>query len=81
MGFSRQEYWSGVPLPSPTHQLKTGWSNWKFKENNTICYLQETHFKYGDRQVKCREMGKAYYGNTIQRKSRVVTLVSLEVIT
>ena len=21
MGFSRQEYWSGVPLPSPTHQL------------------------------------------------------------
>ena len=20
MGFSRQEYWSGVPLPSPTHQ-------------------------------------------------------------
>ena len=22
MGFSRQEYWSGVPLPSPTSQLK-----------------------------------------------------------
>ena len=21
MGFSRQEYWSGVPLPSPTHML------------------------------------------------------------
>ena len=21
MGFSRQEYWSGVPLPSPTHTL------------------------------------------------------------
>ena len=22
MGFSRQEYWSGVPLPSPTHMYK-----------------------------------------------------------
>ena len=22
MGFSRQEYWSGVPLPSPCHSLK-----------------------------------------------------------
>jgi len=22
MGFSRQEYWSGVPLPSPTVHLK-----------------------------------------------------------
>ena len=21
MGFSRQEYWSGVPLPSPTHHV------------------------------------------------------------
>jgi len=21
MGFSRQEYWSGVPLPSPTHSV------------------------------------------------------------
>ena len=23
MGFSRQEYWSGVPLPSPDNVLKT----------------------------------------------------------
>ena len=23
MGFSRQEYWSGVPLPSPTYLLRT----------------------------------------------------------
>ena len=22
MGFSRQEYWSGVPLPSPLHKLE-----------------------------------------------------------
>lgn len=31
-------------------------------------------------KLKCREMGKAYYGNTIERKSRVITLASLEVI-
>ena len=23
MGFSRQEYWSGVPFPSPEHDKKT----------------------------------------------------------
>ena len=23
MGFSRQQYWSGVPLPSPNHSLET----------------------------------------------------------
>ena len=33
MGFSRQEYWSGVPLPSPLHTLHTykivsSWSTW-----------------------------------------------------
>ena len=27
MGFSRQEYWSGLPLPSPSHLL--GWLKWK----------------------------------------------------
>ena len=27
MGFSRQEYWSGVPLPSPMHESENGkWS-------------------------------------------------------
>ena len=29
MGFSRQEYWSGVPLPSPTHLVKSNTKNWK----------------------------------------------------
>ena len=31
MGFSRQEYWSGVPLPSPPYKLhisKQIWSSW-----------------------------------------------------
>jgi len=28
MGFSRQEYWSGVPLPSPVNNL-TSWQVWE----------------------------------------------------
>ena len=30
MGFSRQEYWSGVPLPSPRHRLRI--LNWHKKK-------------------------------------------------
>ena len=33
MGFSRQEYWSGVPLPSLfflTHQYTEGWMHWHY---------------------------------------------------
>ena len=28
MGFSRQEYWSGVPLPSPCQELEDAFSMW-----------------------------------------------------
>ena len=28
MGFSRQEYWSGVPLPSPSVSLDKGSKHW-----------------------------------------------------
>ena len=28
--FSRQEYWSGVPLPSPTHSLELAKSQFKY---------------------------------------------------
>ena len=36
MGFSRQEYWSGVPLPSPCFTLEDWYWNiltWKFSTN------------------------------------------------
>ena len=36
MGFSRQEYWSGVPLPSPKswlHFPKESWWTWEGKNN------------------------------------------------
>ena len=30
MGFSRQEYWSGVPLPSPDQGSNAGLLHWEF---------------------------------------------------
>ena len=33
MGFSRQEYWSGVPLPSPIFALEGRKGEWKTKIN------------------------------------------------
>ena len=40
MGLSRQEYWSGVPLPSPSYQLLTSNYSWGlhilFLYNNTF---------------------------------------------
>ena len=39
MGFSRQEYWSGVPLPSP-HILATNWlrASWYFRYHFSHVY-------------------------------------------
>ena len=34
MGFSRQEYWSGVPLPSPIHRLDA--AIFKEEKNSSI---------------------------------------------
>ena len=36
MGFSRQEYWSGLPLPSPTHSTRTS-----LTENLPVQNLQQ----------------------------------------
>ena len=48
MGFSRQEYWSGVPLPSRLgglgHVLVTGWEKYIWK---VVCLRQRTgHLTY-----------------------------------
>ena len=42
MGFSMQEYWSGVPLPSPTTPyrkclISTAYHNYKFDEGPDDC--------------------------------------------
>ena len=39
MGFSRQEYWSGVPLPSPVH-ISTIVVSYVVHNNNSLCLLQ-----------------------------------------
>ena len=39
MGFSRQEYWSGVPLPSPRLSYMP-----IYKLADSICFIQETEF-------------------------------------
>ena len=38
MEFSRQEYWSGVPLPSPQYSILTHiYGIWKDDDNNPVC--------------------------------------------
>ena len=52
MGFSRQEYWSGVPLPSPC----IVWSNYYQKQKHT-CRLLSKEMKTKNKG-KWREVGK-----------------------
>ena len=40
VGFSRQEYWSGVPLPSPTKHLANG----KYLVIISYCYIINSHY-------------------------------------
>ena len=40
MGFSRQEYWSGVPLPSPTPHPSRSSQN---SELSSLCYIAASH--------------------------------------
>ena len=59
MGFSRQEYWSGVPLPSPrspwvspkwiTHRLSV-WKAWKCKMlcSPFACYCNSDYYYYNN---------------------------------
>ena len=49
MGFSRQEYWSGVPLPSPTKLARTSDMLSKSGKNRYPClvpYLRRNAFRF-----------------------------------
>jgi len=39
IGFSRQEYWSGLPLPSPPHSSRSSQSAWL----GSLCYVATSH--------------------------------------
>ena len=49
MGFSRQEYWSGVPLPSPSTYCTTGQiaKRWGFGSRNTILFRKPADWEDG----------------------------------
>ena len=54
MGFSGQEYWSGLPLPSPVHYKH------KLKENERVSHgdtLEEKHSIYTGALAKVKRLG------------------------
>ena len=64
-GFSRQEYWSGLPLPSP------------FKTLIYICCLQDTHLKTRDTcRLKVKGWKNIFHANRDQKKAGVAILLS-----
>ena len=54
MGFSRQEYWSGVPLPFPSLRL-THIKDFKRKSCKNLCYVSQLRSQ-GIRM--CQELGQ-----------------------
>ena len=59
MGFSRQEYWSGLPFPSPTRSLMFSFTKvGKIVEEEQVCEwgCGEINWKFGFEHVK--EMSK-----------------------
>ena len=61
MGFSRQRYWSGVPLPSPKHFLveaNTGYKYFSCQLDLRIFKILRTYFV---NQYKCSKMVLNFY--------------------
>ena len=59
MGFSRQKYWSGVPLPSPKGIYTQPWKKLK------LCHLQQCtwpfQWSYWEKEVRQRKTNKIWY--------------------
>ena len=90
MGFSRQEYWSGLPFPSPTYisiitlnvnglnvpPKRHGLARWIQKQDPYICCPQETHLRPRDTyRLKVRGWKKVFHANGIHEKAGVAILI------
>lgn len=52
-------------------------SEWRKKQDPTICYLLETHFKYKDtNELKVKEWEKICHANTSSKKVGLAVLIS-----
>ena len=91
MGFSRQEYWSGLPFPSPTYisiitlnvnrlnvpPKRHGLARWIQKQDPYICCPQETHFRPKDTdRLKVRGWKNIFHANGKQKKAGAEILIS-----
>ena len=73
MGFSRQEYWSGVPLPSPWTPLNSGKQTvWRIPSGNLEnCYLRQFRFSREDYDLKAVKNGSGWTLTRQQKPGRV----------
>ena len=80
MGFARQEYWSGLPLPSPpATQYLPGFGTEAYTGDSHLCLHQcykPTFFTAGETSV---QLGEVMLGNSGNTSSRAAT-ASLQTI-
>ena len=62
MGFSRQEYWSGVPLPSPLFELVLNKSKFRKLGGNKCLVMRTKHGEYNGAFIpSCSWRTHSYY--------------------
>ena len=76
MGFSRQEYWSGLPSPSPETTLDINNLNLNFKNNSTnlklktqIAFWWESNFKLQLQTLETNDNEKEHKQNRFQEEN------------
>ena len=63
MGFSRQEYWSGVPLPSVTRNVEK--QKKRKKKKNVTETMKKNFNPYRFKNVKLIELADKYFNTDI----------------
>ena len=79
MGFARQEYWSGLPLPSPINHIKRPPGKKKKKKKTSSCWTPSFQFSSIVLKtihiLKCKETGKKELDIKIVRKQFLCVLL------